>query len=126
MPKIPLVKRQRGVGNCPALAPEIEAMKVADPLFYSGNLRIGTGLNIVQAIEAIQGQFKAISIPYLLQHGTHDRVCDVSGSIDFHAQTSSTDKTFIQYNNVNHDMMNEPQSDQVKHDYQQWLLQRQS
>lgn len=125
-PKIPLVQGNRGKNSSAQVSARNEAEKAADFLFYSGRLRIGTGLAILGALEQVADQFDQFNVPYLLQHGTADRVCHVSGSEKFHKATKSKDKTFVTYENAHHDLMHEPQEvvDRIIQDLTSWLLDR--
>lgn len=122
-PKIPFAQGNRGHNSSSEVAALIDAMKRADPLFYNGRLRIGTGLAILDAIEHIQDKFHLIETPYLLQHGTADQVCHISGSEELHKKTSSKDKQFKSYPGGSHDLSNEPPPirDAVVNDFVSWL-----
>lgn len=122
-PKIPFARGNRGRNSSPEVAAIVDAMKRADPLFYNGRLRIGTGLAILDAIEHVQDKFHLIETPYLLQHGTADLVCHISGSEDLHVKTSSVDKQFRSYPDGSHDLSNEPPHirDAVVNDFVAWL-----
>ncbi|TMW59973.1 hypothetical protein Poli38472_000015 [Pythium oligandrum] len=122
-PKLPLAQGNRGKNSSPEVAAIVDAMKRADPLFYNGRLRIGTGFAILDALEYIQDKLHHIDVPYLLQHGTADFVCHISGSEELHTKTSSVDKEFRQYANAAHDLSNEPARirDAVVKDFVEWL-----
>ncbi|DAZ96988.1 TPA: hypothetical protein N0F65_011903 [Lagenidium giganteum] len=107
-PKLPFARGNRGRNSSPEVAAAVDADKQADPMFYNGRLRIGVGFAFLKAIEYIQDRFHLIDTPYLLQHGTGDLVCHVSGSEDLHQKTSSKDKTFKTYAGGYHDLSNEP------------------
>ena len=126
IPKIPLVSGNKGKNCSPSVSVRNEAAITADPLFYSGLLRIGTGLSMLRAIEGVQTSFHEIKTPYLLQHGTSDRVCHVDGSSQFHEKTTSVDKTFTRYDEAQHDLLHEPQEivDQVVQDCKDWIVKR--
>lgn len=122
-PKIPFARGNRGLNSSSEVAAAVDAMKRADPLFYNGRLRIGTGLAILDAIEYVQDKFHLIETPYLLQHGLADVVCHISGSEELHKKTRSVDKQFRSYPNASHDLSNEPPSirDAVVNDFVAWL-----
>ncbi|KAJ0406940.1 hypothetical protein ATCC90586_000201 [Pythium insidiosum] len=122
-PKIPFAKGNRGKNSSPEVAAIVDAMKRADPLFYNGRLRIGTGLAMLEAITAIDAKLPRIDAPYLLQHGTADFVCHISGSQQLHEKTASRDKEFRAYPGGAHDLSNEPPHirNAVVQDFVAWL-----
>lgn len=122
-PKIPFAAGNRGRNSSPEVAALVDELKRADPLFYNGRLRIGTGLAILDALEHIQDKFHLIETPYLLQHGTGDQVCHISGSEELHKKTSSKDKQFKAYPGGSHDLSNEPPHirNAVVNDFVAWL-----
>lgn len=122
-PKLPFVEGNRKQNCHPEIADAVEASKCEDPMFYNGKLRIGSGFAILEGVKYIQDKLHTIRTPYLLQHGTADFVCHVSGSEHLHSLTSSEDKTFITYPDGAHDMSNERKHirDAVVNDFVAWL-----
>jgi len=108
VPKLPLGKSIRGKNNSPQVSEKIELLKAMDPLYYSGRLRIGTGFAILKGIQELADQLHLIDTPFLLQHGTNDRVVHVSGSRRLYATATTLDKTLKIYPNGEHDLLVEP------------------
>lgn len=123
MPKLPLVKANSGKNSSPEVAAVIDAEKHADPLYYPGKMRVGTGLALLEGIMTIQDKLPLIETPYLLQHGTADQACSVTGSAALHLKTRSVDKTFKTYEGGHHDLASEPPRirDAVVRDFVAWL-----
>ncbi|KAF1786480.1 Alpha/Beta hydrolase fold [Phytophthora cactorum] len=80
MPKLPLVKANSGKNSSPEVAAIIDADKFSDPLYYPAKCVLERGLHCWKT-------------PYLLQHGTADQACTVTGSAALHLKTRSADKT---------------------------------
>lgn len=122
-PKLPLASGNRGKNSSPEVAATIDADKFSDPLYYAGRMRVGTGLAMLDMIEAVGPKLSLVDTPYLLQHGTADRACSVEGSADLHQKTRSADKTFRAYEGGAHDLSNEPAPirDAVVRDFVAWL-----
>ncbi|CEG47985.1 phosphatidylinositol 3kinase tor2 [Plasmopara halstedii] len=123
-PKLPLVKANNGNNSSPEVAAIANADKLSDPLYYPGKMRVGTGLALLKGITSIQDKLHLIETPYLLQHGTADRVCNVTGSAALYVKTRSIDKTFKTYEGGHHDLASEPPRirDAVVHDLVTWLV----
>ncbi|KAG3112062.1 hypothetical protein PI124_g15878 [Phytophthora idaei] len=124
MPKLPLVKANSGKNSSPEVAAIIDADKFSDPLYYPGKMRVGTGLALLEGITSIQDKLHLIETPYLLQHGTADQACTVTGSAALHLKTRSADKTFKTYAGGHHDLANEPPRirNAVVRDFVAWLV----
>lgn len=92
-----------------------------DPLNYRGGILARTGAEILNATKQITSQASTISLPILIMHGTSDKLADVSGSEMFYEKVSSSDKTLKLYDGLYHEILNEPEQDQVKTDMLSWL-----
>lgn len=125
-PKLPLLKANKGKNCSPEVAERNRAKGLADPLCYSGRLRIGTALELLHATTDLKGKFSEIKVPFLLQHGKKDRVCAVEGSDAFFQQAQSEDKTLLEYDDAEHDLLHEPKPivDRVTKDFLDWILKR--
>ena len=63
-------------------AAELMAECDADPLVYTGKMRIATGLALLEACQRVRESFGSLRPPLLVQHGDADMVCSVQGSRD--------------------------------------------
>ena len=95
-----------------------------DPLVYHGKLLAREAREINRAIERIQRQMEAISLPLLILHGTGDRLVDIEGSKQLYARAGSPDKTIKLYEGFYHEILNEPGKDRVLSDVVAWLQTR--
>lgn len=96
----------------------------ADPLNHQGRVPARTGIEILRGGEQVRARADAICLPYLLVQGASDTIVDPAGSIAFHAQSGSTDKTMHQYEDLRHEVLNEPERDVVISDILDWLKAR--
>jgi len=120
-PKLPTVKLETA-----ALSrdPEILKKRNNDPLVYQGRILLRTGAEILQATRLIQTQMERISLPLLILHGTEDRFADVEGSKMLYDGVKERDKTLKLYDGLFHEIMNEPEKEQVLHDIVTWMKDR--
>ena len=120
-PKLPTVKLETA-----ALSrdPEILKKRNNDPLVYQGRILLRTGAEILQATRLIHMQMERISLPLLILHGTEDRFADVEGSKMLYDGVKERDKTLKLYDGLFHEIMNEPEKEQVLHDIVIWLNDR--
>jgi alpha-beta hydrolase superfamily lysophospholipase len=94
---------------------------VADPLNYHGPIPARVGREFLLAAEALPQDVRQITIPTLLLWGTADRLCPPRGAEAVAANIASSDFTKRAYEGLFHEIMNEPERDQVLDDIIGWL-----
>ncbi|GAA6046870.1 hypothetical protein JCM3770_005684 [Rhodotorula araucariae] len=82
--------------------PLVEEVFNRDPQTYHGKLRIATGLAILQGITAFNAQQAHLRVPFLLCHGTGDRVTSYHGSEELYRLAKSADKEIKLYPEFQH------------------------
>ena len=117
-PKLPTIKLETA-----ALSrdPEVLKRRDNDPLVYQGKILLRTWAEILRATKLIQAQMEKISLPLLILHGTEDRFADVEGSKMLYAGVKERDKTLKLYEGLFHEIMNEPEKEQVLDDIVTWM-----
>ena len=96
----------------------------ADPLNYHGKLPARTVGELTSAIDGYPEAVKAFKLPMLVMHGTADRLTPIAGSEMVVAHAASEDKTFKRYDGLFHEILNEPERQQVLDDIAAWLDER--
>ena len=117
---LPLAPANKGKSS----TPENEARFFADPQTYHGNLRVSTGLQLLAAMYHIRAAMGKFKMPVLLCHGKRDRVTEWQGSEEFYAFCGSTDRELALYEDMQHDLMREPEVDVILARTRDWMLQR--
>ena len=81
------------------------------------------GAEFLAAVARINLRASEMQAPYLLLHGTADRITSHEGSKAFHAKTASADKTLKLYDGYFHELHNEPEPDRKRFvgDLTSWL-----
>jgi acylglycerol lipase len=92
-----------------------------DPLVFHGRFPVRTGAEILRVAKQVQHRWEEIRLPLLVMHGTDDFAADPEGSRRLHAQASSIDKTLRLYDGLYHEILSEPERDQVVKDLIDWL-----
>ncbi|MFO0757537.1 MAG: alpha/beta hydrolase [Byssovorax sp.] len=98
----------------------VEACK-SDPLVYQDGAPARTARALLGAIDTIQERMGEITVPLLVMHGAADEVTPPQGSRDLVDRARSTDKTLKIYPNLVHDLVHEPEKEQVFTDIIAWL-----
>lgn len=92
-----------------------------DPLVYRGRMAAGTFSSIVRAAKVIDRRMESITLPLLILHGGADALVSPEGSEQLYERAGSQDKTLKIYDGLLHEVLNEPEKDQVLRDIIDWL-----
>lgn len=101
--------------------PEALVAKYSDPLVYTGSIRVRTGYEILRIATCLQQNLKRLRVPFFLLHGTADTVTDPDASQKLYEEASSTDKTIKLYEGFLHDLLFEPERDDIMKEIIEWL-----
>jgi alpha-beta hydrolase superfamily lysophospholipase len=101
--------------------PDVVAAARDDPLCYTGRIRARTGAEMLRATRRLRAEAHRLERPFLLFHGTADRVTDPDGSRALYARAGSTDKTLTLYDGFYHETFNDPGGARVLADVTDWF-----
>ncbi|MBS1153555.1 MAG: Lysophospholipase, partial [Myxococcaceae bacterium] len=101
--------------------PKVVASMATDPLIYDAKGPARTAAEVLGAIATIREQAATLNVPVLALHGTKDLVTPPSGSKELIDAAKSTDKTLKSYDGLAHDLVHEPEKQQVMDDVGAWL-----
>ena len=96
----------------------------ADPLIHHGPILARTGAQLSKAIQESSGAFESVTTPFLVVHGTADRLAPVAGSRALHERASSGDKTATFYEGGYHELLNDNDREAVRDEILGWIRQR--
>jgi alpha-beta hydrolase superfamily lysophospholipase len=117
-PNLPLAQlKAETVSRDPAV---VEAYD-KDPLVYRGKMRAGMMRAFIRALNRIGTGMESISAPLLLLHGTADELTSFEGSKLLYERARSTDKTLRLYDGLAHEVLNEPEKEQIIGEVLTWL-----
>lgn len=110
----------------PPVSRDREALRVkySDPLVFTGSIRVRTGYEILRLTSFLQQQLRRVTVPLLVMHGADDMVTDPDGSRRLHREASSVDKSIRLYDGLLHDLLIEPEKEQIMGDIVDWLRPR--
>ncbi|MBK8025421.1 MAG: alpha/beta hydrolase [Chloroflexi bacterium] len=101
--------------------PEVDRRVDADPLHYTGKLRVRTGMAINTASQWVRARLEDFRLPMLIFHGATDPLVTPEGSKLLHSRARSTDKQLTLYPDMRHESHNEYGKEQVIADVIAWL-----
>jgi alpha-beta hydrolase superfamily lysophospholipase len=93
----------------------------SDPLNYHGKLPARTVAELSKAIDGFPEAVTRFRLPLLVMHGTADRLVPIAGGEMVAERAGSEDKTFKRYDGLFHEILNEPERQQVLDDMADWL-----
>ncbi len=100
---------------------EVVQAYVSDPLVHHGKLPARTVTELAGAIERFPEQAATITVPTLIMYGTADALCPPSGSVMLSERIGAADVTVKAYDGLYHEILNEPEQQQVLDDICAWL-----
>jgi alpha-beta hydrolase superfamily lysophospholipase len=104
--------------------PEVVKDYDADPLNYHGKLPARTVAELSGAIDGFPEAVAEFKLPLLVMHGTADRLVPIAGGQMVAERAGSADKTWKPYDGLFHEILNEPERQQVLDDIADWLDER--
>ena len=105
-------------------SPDIVKSYETDPLILHAGSPARSISEILATTKIIQKNMEAINLPLLIMHGLDDRIVDVKGSQLLYETSKSVDKTLLLYENLYHELVNEPERLKVMNDMKEWLDKR--
>lgn len=104
--------------------PKAIASMENDPLVYQGHIPNRTAGEMLRAGFEIRQTAAGIEHPLLILHGTADAITDVEGARQLYQRAGSFDKTLKLYDGLYHNLLDEPEKDQVMADLVDWFNRR--
>ena len=93
----------------------------SDPLVFHGRFPVRTGAEILQAGPYAIQRAASLVAPLLVLQGTADRVVDPVGAEELVRRAGTGDKTLLRYEGLFHELLSEPEREQVFTDLAAWL-----
>jgi len=117
-PRLPVLKlKNEDFSRDPKV---VEALN-SDPLIAHEIQPAATVAALVRADERLREEFRTITLPLLIMHGTDDRATVCHGSEFFHQTAGSADKTLKLYQGHYHDLLADIGRENVMADVQAWI-----
>jgi acylglycerol lipase len=101
--------------------PQVVTDYDADPLNHHGKLPARTVHEMAQEVARFPESIRTITVPLLVQVGTGDRLVPPQASELVYEWAASEDKTIKRYEGLYHEILNEPERDEVVADTLDWL-----
>mmetsp|Transcript_36861 Transcript_36861/g.92389 ORF Transcript_36861/g.92389 Transcript_36861/m.92389 type:complete len:379 (-) Transcript_36861:580-1716(-) len=104
--------------------PEVVIHIRNDPLYYHSSMKARTGAECLRMMSHIRDHLQQITFPFLTCHGMDDRVTLMEGSQLLYDGAASSDRAIKLYQGLYHELLNEPEKEQVSSDIASWIKER--
>ena len=101
--------------------PEVVEAYVNDPLVLHGKMTARLAAELLSAMLRVTAEASKITLPFIVVQGAADSLVDPSGAQMLYDKASSEDKTLKVYEELYHEVFNEPERDRVVQDVESWL-----
>jgi len=101
--------------------PEVVDAYINDPLVFHGKTRARLAAELLSAMQRITAEAGKITLPMLIVQGAEDILVDPSGAKMLFEKASCEDKTIKIYDELYHEVFNEPERGLVLTDVENWL-----
>jgi len=118
LPKLPTIKLA-SAGLCSD--EKVAQAYDADPLVYHGGIPARTGSELIKAVAFIRENLSRLQLPALILHGEKDPLVNAVGSQSLYDEIASEDKKLVIYSGFYHEILNEPEREQVLQEIGSWL-----
>ncbi|TYI26352.1 hypothetical protein E1A91_A05G107200v1 [Gossypium mustelinum] len=88
---------------------------------YSDPIRVRTGHEILCISSYLMRNFKFVTVPFFVLHGTADKVTDPLTSQDLYNEAASKVKDIKHYEGFLHDLLFEPEREEIGQDIINWM-----
>ncbi len=92
-----------------------------DGLIYNKGIKARLGLELLRSVKYVNQHFSKITLPILILHGTEDKISDINGSRKMYENVKSEDKKIIEWDGCFHELLKEPEHEEVYKQIRDWL-----
>jgi acylglycerol lipase len=101
--------------------PEVVRAYDSDPLNFHGSFPAATVSALQRVGQSFPDRLPSLTLPLLIMHGGDDRLTPPAGSHLVNELASSKDKTLRIYDGLRHEILNEPEQDEIIAEIVAWL-----
>lgn len=93
-----------------------------DPLNYRAGTKAKFGDEFLKGMKQARVELNKIKLPFVVHHGTDDRLIDPESSQWIYDGISSDNKSLRWWDGLYHELLNEPEKDQVANELIEWMM----
>ena len=92
-----------------------------DPLNYTEGIYAKSGFELLKQLKKVAPRFQEFSFPFIIQHGTIDKLAEPQGSQLLFEQSKSEDKELIKLEGIKHEITRDVSKKEVLEKYTAWM-----
>jgi len=96
----------------------------ADPLIYRDGIYASSGKHSLKQIKKVTKRFSEFNVPFIIQHGTNDKLAELNGSRTLIKTCSSKDAQLIELKDFKHEITRDLGYESVLQTYLDWMEER--
>jgi acylglycerol lipase len=100
--------------------PAVVKAYIDDPLVFNGKITSRLASELTKTMNMVSTRARAINLPLLIIQGGADKLVDPQGTKMLYDTVQSPDKTIKVYDNLFHEVFNEPEGNDVLNDIKVW------
>jgi len=97
---------------------------ISDPLNYTDKMYAATGYQLIKQMKKIRPQLSSFHHPFLVLHGTDDKLSEITGSKLLYDNASSGDKEMVELKNYKHEILKDIGKEKVLNKIVAWMNER--
>lgn len=97
---------------------------INDPLIYSDKLYASSGAQLIKQMNKIQAQFETFDVPFIILHGSDDKVAEIEGSRLLYEKSKSIDKSLEIIKDSKHEITKDLDKEKVLNLIVSWINKR--
>lgn len=121
---LPRLKAVAIDANAVSRDPAEVAKYVNDPLNYTDKMYASSGYQLLRQMKKVQAKLESFNHPFLVLHGTNDKLSEINGSKLLFNKANSQDKKFIELKDYKHEITKDLGKEKVLDDILSWMQQR--
>jgi len=95
-----------------------------DPLVHKQGMAARWAFEMLRAVDDVTKNVRSVQFPFLIMHGSADRIVQAQGSEFFYENSSSRDKKIKIYEGSFHEIFNDLEKERVFNDMKIWIKER--
>lgn len=95
-----------------------------DPLIYTDKMYAGSAYQLLKQMKTVQSKLESFTHPFLVLHGTDDKLAEIDGSRLLYKKATSKDKEFVQLIDYKHEITKDLGKEKVLATISSWMNQR--
>ncbi|CAG9311098.1 unnamed protein product [Blepharisma stoltei] len=95
-----------------------------NPEYYTGKTKARTGSALLKSFDKLRPRLKNVRVPFIIFQGGNDTKVNIEVNRKFVENSAVEDKEFVYYEEMRHEVCNEPEIEEIIEKVLNWISQR--